>query len=599
MQKLAVKLLNLKSTDRLDPVILLFLQSLAEEVYKSAGEINNIESRIIDKLSDVLVTDTTDSTSPAHAILHATPLENDCRLTLETEFICNHPKKEHDKLTFHPVCNTKVREGSICYRINNGILYEIDTDFSCEVISRSREVESLYKNTCWIGLKISPVINDLNNLSFYIDFPSADNKEKCLNLLPYTLWTLNDNPINMEQGLYSVPQEFKNRYVKLFSMTDIEPSSRINTQIMSYYRHHFLTISDEIFTDGNSRSFPEQLKQYYPESVINEFSRELIWFEIKFPPFFDQAVLGQMQISINAFPVLNKQLHEITTYANELSGIIPLTTGNNETFISIHSVNDSQGREYNELPFTNTSEQEYRTYSLRKGGVERYDTRDAKKSLAGLANRLESQIAFYKSRTDGDDTSRETQKQIQILSAYLRQLVRNYIDKRSAGTYLLIDQLQDDEIIFTKYWTTCNEAVNNIPVNTFLECPHLTELIPSTIRLLTATTGGKVYPLSASNDKIYHRSLTSRTLLVTSNDIIEYCREQFKDIVKDAEVRSGYMKCELPEDGFLRTTDVYVELRGLIDKSFHPKIESHLRKGLKENSPATFNYRVFVNGQDN
>lgn len=599
MQKLAVKLLNFKSIDQLDPVILLFIQSLAEEVYKSAREINNIESRIIDKLSDVLVTDTTDSTSAAHAILHATPLENDCLLTLETEFVCNHPKKELDKLTFHPACNTLVREGRVCYQINNGILFEIDTDFSREAVSRSREVESMYSNTCWIGLEISPAINNLENLSFYIDFPSTDNKEKYLNLLPYTLWILNDNPVNMEQGIYSVPQEFKNRYVKLFSMTNIEPSSRMNARITSYYRHHFLTISGGIFADSNKQPFPEQLKQYYPESVTDEFKRELIWFEIKFPPFFDKAVLEQMRISINAFPVLNKQLHEITTYVNELSAIVPLTTDDNETFISIHSISDSQGREYYDLPFSSTEEQEYRTYSLRKGGIERYDARDAKKSLADLANRMESRIAFYTNRTDGDDTSRGTQKQIQLLSAYLRRLVRDYTDKRSAGTYLLLDQLQDDEIIFAKYWATHNEAANNIPINTFLECPLLTELIPSTVRLLTATTGGNSYPLSASNNKIYHSSLASRILLVTSNDIVEYCLQQFKDIVKNATVRSDYMKCEPPEDGFLRTTDVYVELRELTDKSFYPKIESHIWKGLKENSPATFRYRVFANKEDN
>lgn len=600
MQKIAVKLLNLEHIGQLDPIILLFIQSLAEEVYKSAREIDNIESRIIEKLSDALVIDTLSSTFPAHAILQATPLSNEFSLTPETEFVCNNTKDEKaDKLKFNPVCGTIVREGRIRYQIINGVFYEIDPDSSRETISYSRELESLHPNTCWIGLEISFSIENLENLSFYFDFESADDKEKYLKLLPYTLWMLNGNPVNMEQGLYHIPQTFKNRYVELFSTTDIEPSFHINNQIMSYYQHHFLTVSDVMLTNGNKQTFPEQLKRYYPEFAANECNRELIWLEIRFPPIFNKSILEQMRISINAFPISNKYLYEAIAYANEISPIIPLKTNNDEIFISIYSVSDSQGNEYYELPFSDTSDQQYKTYSLRKSGIERYDERDAKKSLSQLANQIENQIAFYSHQTDGNDTSKEAKRQIHLLSAYLRQLVRSYTDKRTSGTYLIIDQLQDDEFIFVKYWITNSELANNIPLHTLMECPQQKEFVASTIRLQTNTCGGKTSTSSILNNSIYHRSLTSRTLLVTNNDIKKYCLNEFNDIVQNVHIHLGYMQCDSLDNAFLQTTDVYVTLRNLTDKLFYQKITSHIYQKLKNNSPAIFNYRVFIQEQDN
>lgn len=104
MQKLAVRLLGLKHANELDSIILLIIQSLGEEAYMSARELFNIESRIIEKLSDTLVIDTANSTFPAHGILHAAPLESELTLTPEMEFIYENKQEGKDKLKFHPLC---------------------------------------------------------------------------------------------------------------------------------------------------------------------------------------------------------------------------------------------------------------------------------------------------------------------------------------------------------------------------------------------------------------------------------------------------------------------------------------------------------------
>ena len=595
MESLAVKQLKLKNINEIDPVIHLFVQALAEEIYKSAREINSTETRIIEKVSDILVPDTSNFVCPSHGILHAAPFENDYRITQETTFIYDNPQnKDASQLVFHPVCNTIVRDGAIRYQISNGVLYEFDNDNSKEPISQSKELKSLHENTCWIGIELSASIENLNGLSFYFDFPSADRKEKHLNRLPYTLWSLNGIRLNVEQELYTLSQTFENIYMELFCNTELDYSYRINNHILSYYKKHFLTITENLPFDEQRQTFPEQLRPYYPQYIIDELSRKLVWLEIKFPLAFDTSTLEQMSININTFPVVNKRLHEITAYVNALSQVIPLTMDNHETFLSVYKVIDSGGYEYYELPFTHTPNQKYRTYSLRKGGIERYDTRDAKKSLVEFADRMEGLITFYSNKANDDDTSRQTQKEIHLLAQYFRQIVNNYTDKRSIGIYLLPDYSKGDDILFVKYWTHSNEQANNIPVDSPMKCFMNNGLIPSTIRLQTATTGGKALPVSINNNELYHVSLKSRSLIVTNNDITKFCLEEFRDMVKGVEIRLGYMQCYPPEKGFLRTIDVYVTVKEQVDKSFHHQLSFHIKKKLKENSPITSNYRIFV-----
>ncbi len=592
MQKLAVRLLGLKHANELDPIILLIIQSLGEEAYMSARELFNIESRIIEKLSDTLVIDTTNSTFPAHGILHAAPLDSKLTITPEMEFIYENKQEGKDKLKFHPLCTTVIREARVRYQIANGVLYEIDTDFSREAFFHSRELESRHPSTCWLGLETSVFFNNLKDVSFYFDFQSVNGKEKYLKLLPYTIWKLNDKPINIEQGIYHIPQTFENQYAELFSSTN--PFYRIKNSIMRFYEHHFLTPSNDAPVIGDRRSFPETLRKYYPETITNEFSPELLWLEIDFPPSFDKTVLEQMSISLNAFPAANMYLRKIATTCDMLSPLIPLTTDNGESFISVGNVMDSSGKKYYDLSFGDFSDKEYKTYNLHKGGAERYDKRDAKNSLTDLANRIEEQIDFYSNQNSTKELSKEIRRQIYSFTTYLQQLVKSYTDKRTSGIYLIIDELPDDEVFFVEYYVTDNDSANDIPIYTIIEHASESGLEALSIRFLTTTTGGKALPSSLLGSEAYHDSLNTRTLLVTDDDIIQYCTSEFKEVVSEAYIDSGYLQCAPPDEGFLLTTDVYVTLRETTRETSHPKIITSIRKKLIENSPVSFNYRVFI-----
>ncbi|PXV63764.1 hypothetical protein CLV62_11213 [Dysgonomonas alginatilytica] len=597
MQKFAVILLGVKSVKELDPMVLLFIQSLAEEVYKLAGQINSIESRLLEKLSGILIPDMYISPRPAHAILHASPLERSCLLTQESGFFID--KYQHkdgvlNKQSFYPVCNTLLKKGGIRYIIINGLLHSTDTDSSKTLICHPDRSENTDANTCWIGLELDSSIPNLKNLSFYFDFPYIENKKEYLGLLPYLRWSLNGTPLKIEQGLYTIPSEYNNKDIALFSNSALDLSHTVNESILSFYHRQFITVADDTDINSCRQAFPENLKVFYPQSITSDISKPLVWLEIKFPSAFSTAVIEQMTININAFPVANKRLCTLNTGVNEFSQVVPLRTDNNESFLFVQSLTDTKGREYYELPFKNTPQKEYRSYSLRRGGIERYDSRDAKEFLINLTNRMQSRATFLTDKSDNDEDSKEIQQQIQLLVNYLKKETQEYKDSREPGTYIITDCIDNDEVLFVKYWATNCEKVNGIRNGTVLESNSGLEFDSSSIRLLTTTAGGKSAPRSAAKTSMLRQTLLSRTVLVTNNDIKKYCLSEFRDTVSKVRISKGYMEYPGQEYSFLRTIDVYLTPHKRLNKLFHQQDTEFIRQKLVKHSPATYYYRILI-----
>lgn len=596
MQKFAVTLLGVKTVKELDPMILLFIQSLAEEMYKLAGQINSIESRLLEKLSATLIPDIYISPRPSHGIVHASPTDKSCILDQESGFFID--KYQHkdgllDKQWFYPVCNTSLRKGGIRYTIINGALYSLDTDSSKMLICHPNRTNQS-NNTCWIGLELDRSVTTLKNLSFYFDFPYIENKNEYLSLLPYLKWSLNGNPLKIEQGLYTIPCDIENKDIALFSNSALDVTHSINQNVLSFYHKHFITIASDMDIHSCRQSFPESLLAEYPQHITGDIGQALVWIEIEFPPVFSTAVIEQMTININAFPVVNKRLYMLNTGVNEFSQVVPLRTANNEAFMSVQSLTDTKGREYYELPFKDMPQKEYRSYSLRRGGIERFDSRDAKEFLITLTNRMQSRAAFLTETGENDDDSKEIQLQIQLLVNYLKKETLKYKDNREPGTYIITDHIDNDDVLFLKYWATNCEKANGIRNGTGLESNSGLDFDPSSICLLTTTTGGKSAPRAAAKTSTFHQTLLSRTVLVTNNDIKKYCLSEFKETISRVRISKGYVECPEKEYSFLRTIDVYLTPHKSIDKLFHQQDTEFIRQKLVKHSPATFNYRILI-----
>lgn len=597
MLRSAANYLGVKRLELLDPVVILFIESLAEEVYKLSGEVDSIESRMLETLSDMLCSDVSLSAHPAHCILHAASDLSESVVLKEIPFLLRDRRllpEGQKELSFHSVCKTKIRKGDIRYTIFNGLCYQIDSNQTPVLISRSRNSEFAQKNSYWIALDIDDAVGTLQDISFYFDFTGISNKSEYLRLLPFMVWTVNGQKINCRQGLYTIEDKRPDSVVDLFN--DFDVAEKLDSSILKYYSKHFQTITDHIDISSAKRPFPQELIKFFPEHFAEDFTHPLVWIQIEYPPQFTASIIESMSVNINAFPIANKFLYNKTIEVNDVLQIIPLETDNHESLLSIHSVTDAQGREYYELPFDDTDEKRYRTYSLRRGGYERYNKRDVREYLINLMHILESHTSV---KTVNDENMEDALAGVHGLVKHIKEIISRSKEKLEIQSYLLINELDEDDVFFIKYWTTNCLRANNIKQYTPLDClsPYLS-IDTSAVFTLTATLGGKYPPQSAERQNLRIKSLTDKRVLVTNKDIINFCKKEFGDMARKVQISNGLTTCPNNKQEFIRTTDVTLTLKNELGHLLNESEIEGFKQLLQKNSPATFNYRIYINNEN-
>ena len=587
MRGFAARHFGISQSEILDPVVNLLLESLSEEVYKIAGAIEDTENRIRDKLTHILTPGMETIAQPAHAILHAQASEGVVTLTTQTEFQCVHAT---NRLSFYPACNTRICNGSIRYVIHNESIYAVNNDQTYTQITRSGKNDLSRDNTFWIGLELDDRVDYLVNLSFYIDFQGVNNPEKYLNLLSYAQWKIQDRELRMIPGLHATEDEIENDTLKFFSVQDL--GYKINRKIKKEYDVHFFTVENDTPVDQRE-TFPEKLKAYFPGHVQERLTQPLVWIEVRCPAALTPDILDSMRISLNAFPVINRQLINKTVEINKFAPVIPLNTGNNESFIAVCSLTDSKGRQYYDVPVRNTDTTQYGIYALSRGGYERYSRREAIEFLSAMVDAISGEASFFfKNENDVNAGLKKINEEAKLLVKQLDRILSETRENYEVENYILIEPESKDEMYFLSYWITRGAEANGIPAGTVMHADPELFIRPDSIATLSTVQGGKQPPQSMSREHAHKRALSEHGLLITNEDIHHFCLNKFTDFVEDVRVRPGIMESGDPRKGFIPTIDVSMTLRKEMAK--YVQDGTAFEQELKNHSPETYRYRVIV-----
>lgn len=588
MIRVASEYVGVKQNELRDPMALLLLECLAEEVYKISGEFDNMEDRIQDKLADMLVSDVKAIAKPAHAILHAIPSESKCQVTPQTSFTLLADKY----LTFFPVCNTQLFKGDIKYFSHKGLFYSIDKTQHKTLLSRTKKTSEFADNTFWIGLEVEEKINNLEGLSFYIDFTNTYQKMNQLSLLPYSVWKIQDREISMTRGIPSKKDKYTNHTLELFSGYDL--SYKINDSIKKEYDPYFLYIDEGVDITEKREFFPAKLKEYFTAEFLEDLKKPLVWIEVACPSEITDEAISSIRLSINSFPVVCKRLVSNTIELSRVVPIIPLDTGNDESFMSVSSLLDSTGKEYYDVPFKDKDL--YGIYALRRGGCERYDKREARQYLLNILTRITKEASsFMSGEADEKNDMEEIQEDISLLLKGLRRLVLNSKDRYEVKNYILLSpQINDKNLYFVNYWVTINNIPENMIQGLAMQVESGLQLDPGSIVLMSSVKKGKGAPGQSEKYKIYSKTITNSRILVTNDDIKAYCMSEFGDSISEVKIRKGLIESEDSSIGFIKTTDVYLKPRRGLNNYMGQRDEAYFCELLRKNSPFTFRYRVFI-----
>ncbi len=594
MYKNAANFWGINNIENLDPVVKLLIESLASEIYKLSYEINNIEIRVLERIAYLLTPDILMSARPAHMILYAYPVESTGVVNKLTSFYYDDPAfnlKHKIQVSFHPVDSFPIIKGNVKLLICGRGLYQVNPFQNKEIMSRTLMPSEKVSRSIWIGVELDKTIAKVKNLSFYFDFLNVENRNDYLHLLPFTHWEYGGIPLNIQMGIYTEKEFSENE--TYFPEYDLSAMS--DESIKQHYNFQYITITDELKNvSGNKEKAPAEVQDLFSKEVIDQIEESLIWIKVTFPPNFEENILENLSVSINAFPVANKNYCTHSSKTNKTTSIIPLATNTGEYFLSVNSVADSAGRTYTELPFHDTETRKYGTYSVKRGGIERFDIRNAEEYISNLIDLLRDEGAAFSMVGKGFlsgmiDTLKNT---ISIIEQRLSEINAN----REIPSYIIIDSEEIELPVYIDYWITNCELANNFKIGSKLK-PSNGVFINSNLAFsLTKSVGGRGAPQSNQTLNMYKYILTSRDRIYTTEDVINFCYCEFGDVISLVDVKKGIQVSTRQKEGLIRTIDVFVTLRtNFVIYSTEQEVKDKLINQLMKKSPQDFNYRVFIN----
>jgi len=595
MLKYAATFWGIKKAENFDPVVKLMLEALANEVYMLGEDFTAIETRLLEKTARVLTPDILTSPLPAHGAVHAFPLEPEYALSRESgmyyESDSLSQRLSTGSISFYPACDTLLHKADVRYMVCDDLLYQTDHTLSKSMVARSEK--RMPPRSVWVGIAVDDAISDFKDFSFYLDFPNLTESYEYLFLLPCTEWYIGGEPVTMRRGIYE--QSISPGHPTIDFFRDYDVMQMIDREVMDIYNKHYLTVSQPVPVDEDCKeTLPAALLPCFKEAVREKMQEKLVWVEIQFPAHFTPTVLEELHVGLNIVPVENKQLHEQVTAIEDTFRVIPLHTGSHESLLSVHSVKDSDGKAYHERLYREEDKAaHYGTYSIRKGGCERFDSRSAKELFTYLLDLLDDESHAFNAVSS--IKLRALVSQMELLMAQMRQTADHMNESREIPSYLMIDRMPGKGQITVKYWTTNGEIGNRIQAGVELSPHATTYLLPKTLALVSTTYGGKQAPGDKELIDIYKYGFISHRRILTQNDIASFCKKELGELLERTEINNGVEISPVPCEGLIRTKEVHLILRTPLSEPAQEKqMKDSLRTKLAASSPDTFNYRVFI-----
>ncbi len=603
MLKHALTYWDIKNTDDLDPVVKLILEALSLELYNLGNEIKNTQVRILEKLADLLSPDFLTSPNPAHALLQATPVEPSELLSETTGFITQtkiSSKQNEDLDTtidvyFTPVDSVQLYDTQIAYLGTGGNLYTYDPAFNKLLVSKSKG-KLLENNTLWIGLKVNFLIENIRNLILCFDWKNLESKiaQQFYQLLPLTKWIIGDDEIAIKSGLqYAAVEHEGEEYENIFLAYDL--LSIMEKDIKAYYNQKFVSITiSEHDIKESKQPYPIAFKNVFPESDLQKLTEKLLWLKVVFPEARRQHFLEEVYVYPNTFPVMNRQLNDLKYRLKGGSNIIPLRPGAMEHFLAVKSLSDEQ-QLYKSVPFRKMNEEETGTFTLRNGGVERFDNRNARELISYLLELLRSESAAFSSY--GYDFIAGTLKEMNQKISLMEQKTKGSVGATSEiPNYIIVKPFEGHDVMYAEYWTTLAEMANNLRSGTRMQQLKGVKVKQDSLVLMTTSTGGKNRLRPEERLNAFRYGIMTRDRIITKDDIRNFCFYDLGEKISKVEIERGFEMLQHKSAAFRRTIDVKLTPSNSdrSDADTWKLLCEQLKSKLQTRSGVSNHYRVMV-----
>ncbi len=585
-----------------DPLVGMLMGAMAFELEQISGEIHNSESRVVEKLVELLTPEPVVGAYPAHGILSAQPHQptfeihpsNQFYLSRKVKSATDTDRTEQQNIFFTPAGNYKLFNGKVKYIATERTLFEVDKDGYKEAISESGVVLGREHNKVWIGIEFGSELESYEGLSVFFDLRSELYEETFYQSLTRAKWFLNDIPVDFTGGYSSKKNPSKKNDEALFSL-DWDTSAKVCNHVNRFYSKKFMTLT------GDPPVKDYQINNNYPASLLSAFDDDALkalkspcdWIRLEFLQPLPVEVIENIFCSLNCFPVINRQLNKFTYSAREQITIIPLKADN--AFIDMESVSSSRGVKYTMKTFSRVKEMERGSYILRQGGVGRFDSRNAIEILNYLLELLRDENAAF-AILGTEMVSSNLREMNQIIARIEQRLTETNAQKENIS-YIMLRAQPNEGTVFIEFWSTDGSQANNIKPGTALNIYSGSDIRKESVRFLTATVGGRDRMDTEDRLNAYRKALLSKDRVVTAEDIRALCFEHFGKNLDKAEVKKGIATGVTADTGFIRTIDIHVQLSKKAVQFSEEELKflkEDLMVKLKESSMNILPFRIFI-----
>ena len=553
---------GLAATADFDPLVKLLIEALSTELFNISNEVSNLQNRMVDKISGILAPDTLISALPAHAILHARPVESVETIDEKSRFYYGKrliDKEENNRemtmdLFFSPLRTVKLFNARVAYIATGNNLFQVDDQQQRSLLAQAKPGQQLGVNSFYVGVKTPKDLVSIEGLTFYFDWKNYQVDRQIYDLLSFAAWSVQGRTLKVAQDRFyetvpsGVRSPFEEREILNILLRDVS----------AYYRDRFYTLTDVSWEQTLLEAYPAAFTPVFASDSLESLKEELLWIKITVPATIHQHMLNELSVSVNAFPVVNKQRHDEKNRLKIMTDIIPLKLAEHEQFLSVDSLKDNMGNRYTEIPQGYNDERSAGLFSVRYGGTERFDKRNAREILDYLFELLrDEKAAFAAYGTDFLNTAlKELEQNISMIAQKTMGQLNN---ARELLNYIVFKPLDHADIMFLEYWTTNAELANNIRSGSRLQPFESARIQPDSIFLLSTTQGGRSRLNAANRVSAYKYGLTTGDRIVTQTDIINFCHWEFGHHITGVEIRKGLVKSPKPKDGFVRTVDLVLK----------------------------------------
>jgi hypothetical protein len=586
-----------------DPLVSMILGALSQELDLISDDIHNSESRIVEKLIQLVTPEPVTGPFPAHAVLHADPVLPHFEIPSDYQFytykkfrsLTDSNKTEERSVFFSPTGAFRLVKGRVLYLAQGQRLFEFQEEGFKEVCADAFRGKELEPATFWLGLDLSDEIETLDGLRIFFDVRSEHQRSPFYQALLHGKWFINGIPVRPSAGFGNQPDRFRNDLDDFISQ-EVDITAKVTHHVNRYYRDQFITLdTGKADTEGflAAADYPDTINQVFPVRELGRTPRKLFWIEIQQSHNFSSDIFDELHCSLNCFPVVNRQLNDFTFSSRENVNIIPLET--DDTFLDVKSVTNSEGKSYTIKSFSSLKSIQKGSYILRQGGIARFDSRDAREMIHYLLELLRDESAAF--TVLGTDMISSNLRELNQGIARLEQRLADSNIARENLTYLMLKAEPQDDMVFVEFWSTQASGANKIKAGTRLSVYEGSDIKGDSVFLMTPSQGGRDKLDTEERLNAYRRTLLSRGRVVTPEDVKALCYEHFGKSVDQIEVVRGVMKGDSPTLGFVRTIDVNITLSRRITPFTDEELRflvDDLRIKLKEQSNQTLPFRIFV-----